>query len=95
MSCVGAYGASTQTDRPMPSLLASPSMQSGDLGVDASAQLERLVDDFSGAEVVREATFKEDWTRSEFIEPLFRLLGWDRVNPATIDLDPGVALTVS
>lgn len=30
------------------------------------------------------ATYKEDWARTEYIEPLFGALGWERINPANL-----------
>lgn len=46
--------------------------------------LEALVADFLNAPVVKNNSYKEDWTRAEYIEPLFTALGWHRLNPAHI-----------
>jgi hypothetical protein len=41
-----------------------------------------LVADFLHSPVVKAVGYKEDWVRSDYIEPLFDALGWERLNPA-------------
>jgi hypothetical protein len=44
--------------------------------------LRELLADFNQTPAVRSSDYKEDWTRVEYIEPLFNELGWRRINPA-------------
>jgi hypothetical protein len=46
-------------------------------------RLAQLVREFSNV-AARDERFKEDWARSEYIEPFFEALGWKRLNPATL-----------
>lgn len=48
------------------------------------ASLRKLHAEFANTPAVRSSDYKEDWTRAEYIEPLFEALGWTRVNPARI-----------
>lgn len=46
-------------------------------------KLTELVRQFNAGDTLR-ADFKEDWTRSEYIEPLFSLLGWKGTIPTKL-----------
>lgn len=47
-----------------------------------SEELVSLVAEFLSSPAVTSVGYKEDWTRAEYIEPLFNALGWTRLNPA-------------
>lgn len=44
--------------------------------------MTKLLAEFTTTPAVMADDYKEDWARSEYIEPLFEALGWTRLNPA-------------
>jgi len=44
-------------------------------------QVLDLIAEFKASGAATSAQFKEDWVRSDYIEPLFEALGWKRLNP--------------
>jgi hypothetical protein len=47
------------------------------------SKIDDLVNDFHKADL-KQVGYKEDWARSDYIEPLFKLLGWSRLKASEL-----------
>src|SRR5215204_2544011 len=51
--------------------------------------VHRLVDRFEeDRKTYRSSTYKEEWIRQDFIDPLFEALGWDVTNKSGVPVGP-------
>ena len=46
--------------------------------------ISELVEEFNEADLLHQSGYKEDWARTDFIEPLFGFLGWSRLRVASL-----------
>jgi len=46
--------------------------------------LQQLIESFISKDLPRQPRYKEDWVRSDYIEPLYHELGWDRIEVAKL-----------